>query len=123
MKDSWKGKNIDLKVLSDCICQFFTNEGFDVSLKRKKEAYIITVFPKSFHGISEKIFVYIKGKPDDFTVEFLPGPLLRHLTLFTPFYSLILGGHLYLKGSRSLEKIDELERRFWRFVDEILVRL
>lgn len=34
MRKSWKGTNINLKLLSDCIFQFFTREGFDVSLKR-----------------------------------------------------------------------------------------
>jgi len=120
MKDSWRGKNIDLLQLGNRILQFFISKGFKVVLKTKGDKQIITVFPQQLNGILDKISVIISGKPEDFTIEFVPGSLSRSLLLHIPFLSLFFGGYLLKKGLESLEKIDALEKEFWRYVDETI---
>jgi hypothetical protein len=120
MKDSWRGKNIDLLQLGNRILQFFISKGFKAVLKIKRNKQIITVFPQQSHGILDKINVVISGKPEDFTVEFVPGSFSRSLLLHTPFLSLFFGGYLLKKGLESFEKIDALEKEFWKYVDETI---
>ncbi|MEM2112321.1 MAG: hypothetical protein QXX08_10685 [Candidatus Bathyarchaeia archaeon] len=123
MRDSWKGKNIDLSALTARIEGFFALKKFKTSLKKEGDKNTVIVIPQNFHGISERIYVKILGKPSDFTVEFVGGSFSRSLVMHAPLLSIILGGYLSLKGQKSLDKIDELEREFWKYVDETIAYL
>jgi len=123
MKDSWKGKNINLSLLTDRIMQFFILKGFKVSLKKKKGKYSIIAIPQRFHEITEKVSVNVLGESDNFTIEFVAGSFSRALVLHAPFLSLILGGYLVKKGITSLEKLEALEKEFWSYVDETILFL
>ncbi len=120
MRDSWKGKNVNLSVLSERIACFFESKKFATSLQRKNSEFIIVAAPQSFHGISEKIIVSISGNPDDFSINFIGGSRSRSLILHGSFLSLIGGGFFVLKGLKSLEEIEKLEEQFWIYVDQLI---
>jgi len=118
MQENWKGKNIDLRTMSERIALFFSEKAFSTTVNQKEAMTAIIAVPKSFHGIDERIEVEVWGKPEDFSVKFTSGTLSRALVRFGSFASLITGGYFVLRGLKSQEEIEKLERKFWIYVDE-----
>jgi hypothetical protein len=119
LEDQYKGKNVDLLVLSERIARFFSEKEFTVAKQEKDEKHVIIVAaPKPFHGITDKIEVDIYGTPNDFSVKFVSGSRSNDLVRYGRWASLIAGGYFLLKGLRSQEELEKLERRFWIYVDE-----
>jgi hypothetical protein len=118
LQDQYKGKNIDLLVLSEKIARFFSEKELTVTKQEKEEKHIIVATPKPFHGITDKIEVDIYGNSNDFSVKFVSGSRSNDLVRYGRWASLITGGYFLLKGLRSQEELEKLERRFWIYVDE-----
>jgi hypothetical protein len=118
VEDHWQGKNVDLSMLSERVRQFFSEKQFATTTHRNKEGYVVTAFPKSFHGISEEIDVHILGSPNDFSVKFIAGSRSRNLIRYGTLLSIFGGGFLASKGLKSVEEIEKLEKKFWNYLDE-----
>jgi len=123
MEDRWTGKNIDLDLLSQFIVQFFKEKKFITFLQRKSKEYVIVAVPKRSHKIVEKIFVYVRGKPEDFSVKFVSGARSRSFVRLGTFLTFLGGGFLVLKGLESQEKLEKLEKEFWRYIDIVIWQL
>lgn len=115
---SYKDKNADLSMLSERIILFFKEKAFTVSTQQKGKTVIITAVPKPAMDIGEEIGVEICGDPNNFTVKFVSGKQSRALVRYGAFASLITGGYFMLKGLKSQEILEKLERKFWIYVDE-----
>lgn len=121
LEDQWTDKNINLKALSNCVVQFFKKRKFVTFEESSDENYHITVTPKHrFHDISEEIQVIISGQPTDFKVRFNAGSRSSELVRLGILTSLFGGGRLTLKGLRSHEAIEKLEKNFWNYVDRVI---
>lgn len=118
MKDRWKDKNVDLSVLADCIVRFFAENLFAVSIAKSSGEYRIVARPKRFHGIAENIRVSVSGEPNDFSVKFTAGSHSRALVRYGTLTAILGGGYLSLKGLKSLEALEKLCKKFWKYVDE-----
>jgi hypothetical protein len=118
MEERWQDKNIDLSMLSERIVRFFNNLSFATSLRETEEKYIVTAIPESFHGIGERIEITISGKPNDFSVRFNAGSRSRILVRYGSFVTLLTGGYFLLKGLRSQEELEKLQKRFRIYVSE-----
>jgi hypothetical protein len=118
VEDQYKDKNIDLLLLSKRISRFFNEIGFKVSMQKKEGGCVIFATPEPSHGITDKIEVDIHGGPDDFSVRFSSGSRSNDLVRYGRWASLIIGGYFLLKGLRSQEEIEKLEKKFWVYVDE-----
>jgi len=105
-------------MLRERIVRFYDELNFVTSVRETEEKHIVTAMPKPFHGIGERIEVSISGKPNDFSVRFDAGSRSRILVQFGSFATLLSGGYFVLKGLRSQEELEKLERRFWIYVDE-----
>jgi len=118
VQENWKGKNIDLHTMSERIALFFSDNAFSTTVSQKEDKTVIIAVPKSFHGIDERIDVEVWGKSEDFSVRFVSGTHSRALVRYGRFASLITGGYFLLRGLKSQEEIEKLERKFWIYVDE-----
>jgi hypothetical protein len=118
MKDRWQNKNVQLPILTDCIEQFFKENGFSVSSNKYNGDYRIVAQPKSDHAIAEDIHVSLNGKTDDFTIKFIAGSRSRMFFRIGTILSLFGGGFLSLKGIKSQEALEKLERKFWTYITE-----
>jgi hypothetical protein len=116
LKDKWVGSNVDLTALSKSIVEFFTDNKFETKLEGTKDDFkIVAANPLS------KIKVNIYGKPNDFTVEFLPDKKSQGFSLsmiLGQIASLIGAGGLLLRDVKLQESQNILERLFWKHVDE-----
>jgi hypothetical protein len=116
LKDKWVGSNLDLNTLSRSIAGFFSDNKFETKLEGAKDNYKIV----AVNALS-KIRVNIYGKPNDFTVEFVPDKKSQGFSLsmiFGQIASLIGAGGLLLRDVKLQESQNILERLFWKHVDE-----
>ena len=118
MKAHWKDKNINLSIFTNSIRQFFVEKKYASSINRSNEEYQIVVYPTVFHGIVEEISVNIKGHPNDFSVKFIAGSRSRSFVILGPLATIFGGGFLTLKGLKSQEVLEKLEKEFWVYVDK-----
>lgn len=118
MEENYRDKNIDMALLTNRIVLFFGDKSFVTSTRQKEEKTVITAIPKPFHGIDERVDVEVCGNPNDFSVKFLSGIHSRALVRYGSFAAWITGGYFVLKGLKSQEEIEKLERKFWVYVDE-----
>ena len=123
VEDQYKGKNVNLAILSERIVRFFTEREFTASLHKKGKDYVVVATPKFYHGIAENINVYVSGSPDDFSVKFESGSHSRALVRLGNLLALLGGGFLALKGLKSQDELEELENDFWKYVDETVWHL
>jgi hypothetical protein len=122
MKRRWVGNCVNLSALAESIVRFFEENLFGVSCI-KSENYRIVVRPKQFHGIVDKIEILVEGQPNDFSVTFDAGFRSRAFVKYGAFLSFFGGGFFLLKGLKSQEELEKLERKFWLFVSEEISRL
>jgi hypothetical protein len=116
MKTQWKDRDIQLSTLVKLVCQFFEETNFTVSVSNPNADYFVLAKPKRRHEICENIQVFIEGDPNDFTVKFVAGAHSRDLIFFGALTSFLGGGSLGLKGLKSKEALEKLERNFWIFL-------
>lgn len=120
MEDRWINKGVDLSVLINHLIQFFEKRKFVTSLESSEEEYHIIVAPTQHHDILETIHIYIGGRPDDFKVRFDAGSLSRALVRRGILTTFLGGGILTLKGLKSQEALEKLEREFWNYLDRVI---
>jgi hypothetical protein len=120
MEDRWTNKNIDLSMIANRLVQFFEERKFASLQESSEREYHITVMPSQYYDIVEEIHVYISGQPNDFTVKFVSGSQSRTLVrhgILTTFFG---GGRLTLKGLKSQEALEKLEKEFWIYLDKVI---
>lgn len=120
MEDSWISKNIDLTMLSNRLVQFFEERNFRTFQEKSEKKYHIVVAPRRFHDILEEIHVYINGQSDEFKVKFDAGARSRELVRTGILTTVFGGGRLTLKGLKSQEALEKLEKEFWVYIDKVI---
>lgn len=120
MEDRWKDKNINLSILSNRLVQFFEARDFVTFREDSEKKYHIVVAPRRFHDILEEIDVYVSGEPDSFKVRFDSGARSRELVRYGILTTVFGGGRLTLKGLKSQEALEKLEREFWIYLDRVI---
>lgn len=118
MESSYVGRKIDLSLLSEWVETFFAKRGFRAAKDAGIEGYHVVARPTHAHEIIGKITVSISGNPDDFTVKFFTGSQSDSFLKYGRLTSLLGGGILYLRGVKSKEAEERLERSFWVFVEQ-----
>lgn len=120
METRWLRKNVDLSMLVKRIEPFFHQMGFETTLEKVADGYIIQAVSSEIPGLQLRIRVDILGQPDNLTVDFVPGGErggFFSLSMIAGYLtSMFGGGYLISRGARKQEAYDELERSFWRHV-------
>ncbi len=118
MESSYVGRNIELSQLSEWIERFFEKRAFRTWREKDLKGYRVTARPTHVHDIVGSIAVSVSGGPNDFLLKFVTGNRSRAFIEFGVLTSLFGGGFAYLRGVKSQEAEEKLERIFWIFIEE-----
>jgi len=121
MQERWVGKNVDLPLLSERVENFFRDKGFRVTKDGSAPKYTISAKPQQGVGIIGQVTVKILGDPNDFLIEFSTSGHSRSAVKLGFITSIFGGGSLVLRGLKSQEALEKLEKDFWVHVEETIV--
>jgi len=125
MQRRWSGRNVDLGKFSSCLCEFFSERDFNVRKEDVSGGFRIFAEGSSVFELDGYVSVDVEGCPSDFVVAlnfyrkgrrrgFPTGPLTM---------ALFGGGWLFLQHLKREENWVKLEKEFWRYVENVLLRL
>lgn len=123
MQRQWVGKNIDLTSLSKCIENFFKDKGFKITKDGSAPEYTISAKPQHSFGILEHVIVKILGNANDFLIEFSTSEHSRSVVKVGFMTTMFGGGSLLLRGLKSQEALEKLEKQFWVYIEETVTHL
>jgi hypothetical protein len=120
MEGHYLKRNVDLSLLSEQLIRYFKNQHFRVytAKEEKKDLIKIIVRPTFEHEIIGNINVLIQGRPNDFSVKFFAGSRSQAYMKFGILTSIFGGGSIFLRGIKSKEALERLERKFWVHLEE-----
>jgi hypothetical protein len=118
METSFVGRNVDLSLLGEWVERFFKNKEFKVAINKKAVGYTVTAGPTYVHEIVGNINVSVYGEPNDFVVRFIAGARSGLYKKFGLLTSLFGGGVLLMRGMKSEEAEEKVEKDFWVYVEE-----
>jgi len=113
-------KEIDLSLLSELAENFFAKRGFRTRREMVAKEYRIVSKPTHVHEIIGVTTVLISGDPKDFTIKFFSGSRSDAYIKFGRLTSLLGGGTLFLRGLKSQENEERLERNFWIYIEGMM---
>lgn len=116
-------KNVDLKLLREHIESFFKDRGFKIAEERSESKYEISARPQHGVGILGSVIVRVLGDSNDFLIEFSTSRHSRSAVKLGLMTTMFGGGSLVLRGLKSREALEKLEKDFWIYVDEAITRL
>jgi len=120
MQARWLGKGVDLALLGGRVEDFFKGKGFKTRKDESAEGYTISGIPPRAHGIYGKVVVKILGNSNDFVIEFWASDHTRSAIKAGLVTTMFGGGSLLLRGLKSQEALERLEKEFWRRIEEAI---
>lgn len=125
MQKNWKGKNVDLPLLTTRIGDFFKAKDFEAIKGKIPTGYQIFAEDSPHFKINRHVSATIEGTPENFTVNFeLCNNKKRRRFPHSIFLeSMILGGYFTLRRLKSEEAWLKLEKEFWRHVENVVLQL
>lgn len=120
MDSHYVDKKIDFSLLSEWVENFFVKKGFISRREVVAEGYRIVSKPTHVHEIIGMTTVLISGNPKDFTIKFFSGSRSDAYVKFGRLTSLVGGGILFLRGLKSQENEERLERNFWIHIEGMM---
>ena len=116
MKDQWRRSNVNLESLNHSIEEFFKENHFKIETEKTDDVYKVVAT-----GLHFKLTVRILGKPDDFTVEFIPDQkasgFISPKMVLAYIASLFGTGKLFLDEVEYQKELADLEDKFWNYMD------
>lgn len=123
MQDRWTGKNIDLTLLSKYIEKFFKEMGYKAKKNGLMRGYKIFVIPRNTRDVVARIEIRVLGQPNDFVIDFCGIERMRS-SIASGFLTIHFFGGLILRRSLKLQEVlEKLEKEFWIYLDETVLRL
>lgn len=119
----WSGKNVDLGLLIDSIGDFFAHKGFTTRKDLSPGEYTLLASPPAVSDVREELTVKVLGDSKDLVVDFLQCEKSRSSILLGYITAMFGGGSFLLKGLKSREALERLEKEFWAYVQDAIVRL
>jgi len=125
MQRNWKGRNIDLELLTTRIGDFFKAKDFEAIRGEIPTGYKIFAEGSPYFKIDGYVSVAIEGNPNDFVVKFDLCKKSKRRFVMSGILSetMFLGGYLLSRKLKSEEEWLRLEKEFWRHVDNVLLFL
>jgi hypothetical protein len=113
MQRNWQNLNVNLSNLVKNIIQFFESKEFnDVTALKTEKGYQIIAGDSKQYKMENDVSVTIEGRPDDFTVSLASCKQEKRSPIPLFLMSMFGGGYFALKGFRSEEAMQKLERDF-----------
>lgn len=123
MRRRWSRKNVDLALLSALVEDFLSSKGFKTRKDTSGAGYTLLAKPLPVCDVREPVTVKVFGDSNDFEVEFLPRGKSR-LSVRTGYVTTLFGGGgFFLRGLKSCEALEKMEKEFWLYVEETVSRL
>jgi len=123
MQKRWVRKNVDLVLLIEYVESFFKNKGFKTSKDGLTSGFTITAKPQERTSILEPVIIGVSGTSDDFLIEFSTSGRSRSTVRFGFVATMFGGGSLILRGLKSQEALEKLEKDFWIYVEEAIAHM
>lgn len=123
MQRSWTGKNVDLALLGERIEVFLKDKGFKIKKDWSASEYTFSARPQRGVGILERVIVRILGDSNDFLIDFSTSGHSRSAVKLGFITTMFGGGSLILRGLKSQEALEKLEKDFWLYMEESVTRL
>lgn len=123
MQRNWIEKNVDLALLATDIGNFFKEKEFEAIKEEIPTGYQILAEDSPHFKIQGYVSISIEGKPQDFNVK-LDHCGKKEYSRFSSFLlRTIGGGYLVMEELKSKDAWRELEKQFWRYVENLVLRL
>lgn len=122
METQWTGKNVDLALFSRNVAEFLKVKGYKTVSRELGNEHRISATMRG-KGAFTGVLVRVYGEPDDFVVEIDVAKEARLSKVLGSITALFGGGSLTLRGLKSEEALQELEKEFWLFAEETVTRL
>lgn len=118
MYRNWTGRNVDLVLLKEHVKDFLKELGF-----KCRERCVKGALGKefSFEFSCGRVNVSIFGFPDNFTVDF--NVASSRASLVASSFNFFGAGAFVLYDSRVREVLDEVEKKFWIFIEDVVAQL
>jgi len=125
MERRWVAKNVDLELLTNSIIDLLKTLDFEIVSGETTSEYAILAGNSPHFQIDGYVSVTIQGKPEDFTVKLELNKGEKKSSLFiSPLLMTMIGaGFLLSKRFKSEEAWFQLEKEFWRYLENILLQL
>lgn len=123
MQRQWVGKNVDLQLLSERVEDFFKDKGFKTEKDESAGKYTILWAPQRVRNMRNAMIARVFGKSNDFVVEIIASERTRGSIRLGMLTSAFGGGYLALRGLKTKEVLERLEREFWSYVEEKVAHL
>lgn len=125
MQKKLKGKNVDLALLTTRIGDFFKAGDFEAIKGETPTGYQIFAEDSPHFKISGYASVTIEGTPDDFAVKLdLCKKERKHASPHSFLLeAMFFGGYFLKRKLKSEEAWLKLEKEFWRYVENVVLRL
>jgi hypothetical protein len=123
MQRQWVGKNVDLKLLSECIEDFFKDKGFRTRIDESAGEYTILWTSQRVRNMRDAMTASVLGNSNDFVVEIVASERTRgsiRLGMLTASFG---GGYLALRGLKAKEVLEKIEKEFWIYIEEKVANL
>lgn len=118
MEYRYVGRNVDLSLLTEWIIRFLRRKQFIVVKEDTENGSEIIAKPTHVHEIIGVIRTSILGDSTDFLVRFTVGARSQSFMRFGRLTEWLGGGFAILRGAKSQDEEDALERKFWIFIHE-----
>jgi hypothetical protein len=123
MQKQWVGKNVDLKLLSECIEDFFKDKGFRTRIDESAGKYTISWAPQRVRNMRGAMSASVLGNSNDFIVEIVASERTRGSIRLGMLTAAFGGGYLALRGLKAKEILEKIEKEFWIYIEEKVANL
>jgi hypothetical protein len=125
MQKNWIGKNVDLALLTANIGNFFKINDFEAVKGEMPTGYKIFAGDSPYFKIQGCLCVTIEGNPNNFTVKIERSTEEEKKDTYHLMFieRMIFGGYLTIRKLKSDEAWLKLEKEFWRYVENSVLRL
>jgi len=123
LKYKWLNKNVDLNTLADAVSHFLENNKFKTLTEKYNDKIRILGSRRKPNRQFISVKVIISGTPNDFTVELKAGEQMRSFLKLSSLVSFFGGGLILLKYHKTVEFYQQLEEKFWKYLEERVAEL
>jgi hypothetical protein len=124
MEKRWVNRKIDLALLTTHIGNLFKEKDFEAIKGEIPTGHQILAEGSPRFRFDGYASVTIEGKPDDFSVKLEHCEAERKGSLAPILMTtMFFGGYFLSRKLRSAEEWTELEKEFWNYVDNAVLRL
>jgi len=125
MQRRWTEKNADLALLATRIGDFFKVKDFEAIKGKTENGFQIIAEDSPYFRIDGYVNVTVEGTSEDFTIKFdLCMDRKKHAVYTSIFLeTMLFGGHFLLRKLKSEEAQLQLEKEFWRHVENAVLQL